>query len=586
MTEIGPAVNSPFIVGVSGHRDLAAEDLPRLRALISAFVQSLRQMLPDTELRMIVGMAEGADLLVAQTALELGATVEAVLPMALEHYAADFDASTLALLRELLQRPGVRCTELSSPFEDSVGPHSAMQRDAMYANLTQVLVRRSGLLLAVWDGEVSHLPGGTADTVLRYLGVRTDDDATQKELQFSAAPADVEWPERIVYWTPAARTHTVLPAELRAPCYVMAAGGHVLDTQHEVPARLQHQLGRLNKYNHEFKELVASGRLGGSDSLLKGLPTDCPVQGRPILREIDAQYCKADALAVHYQKRSDWLFDLFTVSAFTMGLAYLIYERITESKLLLVTYMIIMLSSLGLYYLLTGRHWFAKHLSYRALAETMRAKFYLRLAGADYRVDAAAVLALSGIERFEGFGWMSYVLKGVEPPDMRVSAARASAAHLANCVEQGWIESQYRYFTSKVAQLEKSSRRLKHLRNILFVVIVVVIVGLFLFSEELEHIHVTAELTLRNLMLFSMGFLAVLLGVWELHQDKMATRELLWQYRNQLTHFSRARAQLARIKTAGGRNGVLAELGKNSLMESYLWAIHRYHREHEPPSAA
>ena len=586
MTEQRPAINSPFIVGVSGHRDLAAEDLPRLRTLISAFVLSLRQMLPDTELRMIVGMAEGADLLVAQTALELGAIVEAVLPMALEHYAADFDASTLALLRELLQHPGVRCTELSSPFEDSVGPHSAMQRDAMYANLTQVLIRRGGLLLAVWDGEVSHLPGGTADTVLRYLGVRTDDDAIQKALEFSAAPADVEWPERIVYWTPAARTHAVLPAELRAPCYVMAAGGHVLYTQHEVPARLQHQLGRLNKYNHEFHGLVASGRLDAADSLLKGLPADCPVQGRPMLREIDAQDGKADALAVHYQKRSDWLFDLFTVSAFTMGLAYLIYERITESKMLLATYMVIMLSSLGLYYLLTGRHWFAKHLSYRALAETMRAKFYLRLAGADHRVDAAAVLALSGIERFEGFGWMSYVLKGVEPPDMRVSAARASAAQQAKCVEQGWIESQYRYFTSKVAQLENSSRRLKHLRNILFVVIVVVIVGLFLFSEELEHIHVTAELTLRNLMLFSMGFLAVLLGVWELHQDKMATRELLWQYRNQLTHFSRARAQLARIKTAGGRIGVLAELGKNSLMESYLWAIHRYHREHEPPSAA
>jgi hypothetical protein len=31
------------------------------------------------------------------------------------------------------------------------------------------------------------------------------------------------------------------------------------------------------------------------------------------------------------------------------------------------------------------------------------------------------------------------------------------------------------------------------------------------------------------------------------------------------------------------RNEVLAELGKDSLMESYLWTIHRYHREHEPP---
>ena len=64
----------------------------------------------------------------------------------------------------------------------------------------------------------------------------------------------------------------------------------------------------------------------------------------------------------------------------------------------------------------------------------------------------------------------------------------------------------------------------------------------------------------------------------------MATRELLWQYRNQLRHFARARALLARIKTPRRRRAVLAELGKDSLMESYLWAIHRYHREHEPPA--
>ena len=37
---------------------------------------------------------------------------------------------------------------------------------------------------------------------------------------------------------------------------------------------------------------------------------------------------------------------------------------------------------------LIHKHWFAKHLTYRALAETMRAKFYLRLAGVDHRVNA------------------------------------------------------------------------------------------------------------------------------------------------------------------------------------------------------
>ena len=60
--------------------------------------------------------------------------------------------------------------------------------------------------------------------------------------------------------------------------------------------------------------------------------------------------------------------------------------------------------------------------------------------------------------------------------------------------------------------------------------------------------------------------LAVLLGVWELHQDKMATRELLWQYRNQLTHFARAKAQLAQIMTPGRRSQVLADLDAKGVL--------------------
>jgi len=41
---------SPFMVGVSGHRDLDPDDLPRLREAVTGFVQQLREQLPDTEL--------------------------------------------------------------------------------------------------------------------------------------------------------------------------------------------------------------------------------------------------------------------------------------------------------------------------------------------------------------------------------------------------------------------------------------------------------------------------------------------------------------------------------------------------------
>jgi hypothetical protein len=575
------------MVGVSGHRDLDPGDTTRLREAVTDFVQQLKAHLPDTELRLIVGMAEGADLLVAQTALALGVPVEAVLPMPLEHYAADFDAPTLARLKELLRNPQVRCVELSADIAAAAGPqpHSREQRDAMYANLTDTLIRRSSLLLALWDGRGSHLPGGTADTVLRYLGVRSDENREADAIEFVEAQteAESESAPRLVYWTPAARSGGVADsAATRAPSYLVGAGDKVLQIQRTMPARLKRQLAELNSYNLEYQRLTAAGRLPAPESLVASLPAGAVLPRGALLEDIDLQYGKADALAVHYQRRSDRLFDLFAFMAFAMGVAYLIYEKLTDSRALLMAYLLTLLTSLGVYYVLQGKRWFGKHLTYRALAETLRARFYLRLAGADQRMDAGEVLALSGIERFRGFDWIGFVLKGIEVADDRPDPRRSLETQ---SVEQAWIEGQFRYFTRKVAQLEKASRRVKHMRHFLFVAILIVISLLFAFGEPLHRIDMGLGVPVKNILTFSMGFMAVLLAVWELHQDKMATRELLWQYRNQLTHFARARTQLGRLSTPSRRNDVLVELGKDSLMESYLWAIHRYHREHEPPAA-
>lgn len=580
--------NSPFIIGVSGHRDLDPTDVASLHAAVSDFVGQLKQWLGDTELRVIVGMADGADLLVAQAALDQGIGVEAVLPMPLERYASDFEPAALAVLKTLLKRPDVRCVELSPPVsaQPGYGSVEGPERDAMYENLTLTLIRRSSILLALWDGNPSNLPGGTADTVLRYLGLRTGTDPDAVTLQFVDAAVDMDTTDGLVYWVPAARLSSDLAANAGSPCFLRGSGDTVIEKQRAMPERLTHQLSALNHYNREYQNLVDQGALGARDSLMRALPPDASLDDKLMLEDLDAQYAKADSLALHFQARSDRLFTLFGVMAFTMGLAYLIYEKLTESRVLLVAYLIILLSSLGVYHVLRGRHWFAKHLTYRAIAETMRIKFYLRLAGVDHRVDANDVLALSGIDRFKGFGWISYVMHTVEPADVHAITPRAEELARLHFVEEAWIDTQHRYFTAKVASLGASSGRIKRLRNALFVVILVVIVTLFLFGDALHHRDIGAGISLKNTLTFFMGFLAVLLGAWELHQNNMATRELLWQYQNQLGHFSRARTQLGRIASLARRDDVLVQLGKDSLMESYLWTIHRYHREHEPPATA
>ncbi len=50
----------------------------------------------------MTGMAQGADLLVAELALQAGLQIDAMLPMPLDEYLVDFDAESAVTLRTFL----------------------------------------------------------------------------------------------------------------------------------------------------------------------------------------------------------------------------------------------------------------------------------------------------------------------------------------------------------------------------------------------------------------------------------------------------------------------------------------------------
>src|SRR5437868_15543527 len=56
--------------------------------------------------------------------------------------------------------------------------------------------------------------------------------------------------------------------------------------------------------------------LAHADSLLAAMIPETSSRERELLEEINAQYVKADVLAMHYQKRSERLFRLFALMTF------------------------------------------------------------------------------------------------------------------------------------------------------------------------------------------------------------------------------------------------------------------------------
>jgi len=578
---------APLVVGVSGHRDLRPDCVGRATSEVRAFLDRLLQLLPHTPIRIMVGLADGADLLVAETALERNLRVEAVLPMPLEEYAKDFGPEALARLHRVLDRPEVQKIVLA-PMNDTAGsvtgPQPPPNRDTLYANLADALIRKTNLLIALWDGQFSGLRAGTADTIVKYLAAHTGSPDTTR-VSIVPESHDISCGQQVVHWVCVERISSARGGPCTDPCYLSGIGENVLRRHSAMPAELCTQLLELDRYNAELQELQAAGTFAVAGELTADLPDHIPAAERAHLQRIDNEYKKADALAIFCQRHSLRLFRWFSYMASAMGLLFLVYAKLVAAKVFLIAYLAIMAAGFVMFHATRSRHWFSKHLAYRVLAETMRVEFYLRLTDADHAVNAEDVMKLAGIDEFAGFSWITNVLKNVKPLAAQQVPKQVREDVRQRLVQHRWIDGQLAYFKAKVAQLERTHQRLVRLKTALLYVLALFAVVLLVFAAPLSRLLLDGGFSAKDLLMFFMGMLPVWLGIWELYQDKLATRELLWQYRNQLGHFSRAQIELTQALDESRRTSILADLGRDSLMESYLWTIHRYHREHEPPSA-
>jgi hypothetical protein len=144
---------SEIRIGITGHRDLTPQTVEMVeRAFSEQFARPERVVA-------VSSLAEGADQLWARAVLRHGGELEALVPsQAYRDGRQDIEEY------DRLIAAASRVTRL--PWTED-GPHAHMA-----ASL--VMVERSDLLLAVWDGQPSRSFAGTADVVdyARQVGVR------------------------------------------------------------------------------------------------------------------------------------------------------------------------------------------------------------------------------------------------------------------------------------------------------------------------------------------------------------------------------------------------------------------------------
>jgi hypothetical protein len=154
-----PAGNdTPFIFGVSGHRDLLPADLPALRQQLREIFRRAISSQPNAVFQLLTPLAEGADRIAAEEALSLGIKLVVPMPMAQAEYERDFtSANSLGTFRQLL-----KAADIQFVMTDPPSTWEGDERTQRYAAVGDYIARKSHLLILLWDGKENQKTGGTA----------------------------------------------------------------------------------------------------------------------------------------------------------------------------------------------------------------------------------------------------------------------------------------------------------------------------------------------------------------------------------------------------------------------------------------
>ena len=566
-----------FSIGVTGHRDCDPVAVPQIRKHLKTELSRLKDICTSMPIELVSGLAEGADTIAAEAALELGLPVRAVLPMPRVLYEDDFSGEALERFRRLAEDPRIHVDEIPLPAGvNAEDVREGAVRDALYARLMNYLVRRSNVLVALWDGEVTGLQGGSSDVVISYLSGSTEVKPDVSAVCLHEEDAIADEHGDVVIWIKTPRASAQGSAGGIGTSYLLSAGavGQIAQRP-EIPQSLLERWAGLQRYAAERYSDQ------GADVPAYPLSSDGDGAMSPIAQAIDREYVRADQLAMSNQKQSDRLFKAFGLMAGTMGLLFLLYAKIAALKIFLVGYVLLFAAGFLMFTLSARKGWFGRHLAYRALAETLRTRFFLVLSGAGDRIDTNRVLSLTSIDHFNGFEWLRDAIRCSAP--LAYESGVATGIRLEAARER-WVTDQSGYFERKLHALHRQHKRLEKLKLWLFIGSFLGALALVFFKKSIAHFD-AGGLDGKTLLVFLMGLLPLLLAVWELYQNKMATRELLWQYTNQREFFRKAEARLAGAADDEAKLQITADLAERSLMEIFQWTIHRFHREHEPPAA-
>jgi hypothetical protein len=557
-----PTGRVPLTLGVTGHIDLVAGEIPAIEARLVDLFELLESRYPDTPLRLITPLAEGGDRVAAEVAHSRGIELLVPLPLTVEDYEQDFTTtSSRQAFRRLLAESSVVDVRLAGEVADA-------GREAAYAQAGIYSSDHCQIMIAIWDGKAALNGGGTAEVVdyhqfgdMARLGL---DPSERRGL----ARDDTD----LVYHVACSRDRVGgAPADGLEPG---TARWLVANPERQVVDDIPASLDRMIKRTGEFNQDIAC--IHAAVSPAQALPGwHDGLADQPDLSHTARYFALADRLAARYAWRYRVALRALYLLAALMGVAFIAYADLDHPQMIYI-YLGLFFTGFVLYKSVSRLQWHRKFLDYRALAEGLRIQFYWRLAGVSgqFRNDFAYdnFLQKQDVE----IGWIRNVMRYAGAPEDRLRRRQADV----DGVIEHWIgqpggTGQLGYFENRCRSHRRHVAQTNRLVAVTLWSGIVITLALAGFQTRLDEM-------LTNGMVAAMGMLPLLAAVREAYAHKVAEKELLKQYSFMLDIYRMACFRLGRCETATQKRDLLRALGEAALDEHAEWILVHRERPLEP----
>ena len=553
-------------IGITGHRDLLADEIPALKKKVRDFFVALKSNFPDLDLQLITPLAEGSDRLVADVALDLGMDLIVPLPMPQAEYERDFSSeAAVEAFRESQNKARViHLRTLQNASGNSLSPE---ERTRQYAQMGVFISNHSQVLLALWDGKPSSEVGGTASVVNYHLTAVMPGFSMAEDSPNLLADNEND----LVYHIVCSRDRPGgQPREGLVPLQSVWVTSHFgLETSQRMPLEYQIMWQRLEEYGRDRSKYGLAIEEEGANLLETAPDLELPI-GTDV---ISGQYRIADWLAIHFHKRISLGLIAIHSLAVLIGLIFIIYSEFDGLDFLVKIFLLAFFAGFMLFKIGERRQWHRKHLDYRALAEGLRVQFYWSLAGV-IDVQSAEFAYDNFLQKQDvDLGWIRHVMRNVS---LSRSRDQVPPEGWVDWVIEQWVgdetgqTGQLSYYRSKEMEKARRFRRTTFLGRIALWVGMLIAVLLAIAGTDMTD-------DVRTYLLVLMGVFPLFAGVRDAYSHKKAEKELIKQYRFMCGVLANARRLLDSSDDVAFRRAVLRALGNAALEEGAEWIL--MHRE-------